>query len=412
MKKTAISLIVVLILILSLPGLVSAAGTAAFTLKTSASQVRINDTVTVTGSLNASDAVATYDLSVTYPAANLQYVKAEGLSVQDGELDIIPSNGSFQFLYLDADGGLSGLGSGNIFRITFKVIGGNVGDSLSVGLNVKTVGDKDAQAMSTSGSGTSMTIAAPLSTNNNLAALNVANGSLSPAFSAATTSYSMSVPYDVSKLSLTASAADPDARVSINNPTLTPGGTTKVTIQVTAANGSQKTYTISVQRAQDPNYKASSNNDLKSLRVDGFLLSPGFDPGKTEYVVYLPFEVDHLTLVAEAADGKATVTISGHESLKPGEINLIKVDCQAEDKTVRTYTVAAIRAVEFTGLAGLGAQPTPVAEPTLTVTPMPTITETTIEEATTETTEADSEIDDRVNSKDDGNIYKSMWLCR
>jgi hypothetical protein len=371
-----------------MPVSVLAAGSASFSLKASATQIRINDTITVTGSLSASESVATFDLTVTYPAVNLQYIKAEGLSaVKTGEMDINHSMGKIQFLYLDADGGGSGITSAGIFRITFKVIGGSVADSVSVGISIKTVGNKDAQAMSSSGSGAKMTVSAPLSTNNNLASLSVSSGTLSPAFSAATTSYNLTVPYDVSKLSVTAKVADASAKASINSPTLTPGGTTKVTVNVTAASGTEKVYTINVKRDQDPNYVPSSNSNLTNIIVEGFMLSPGFDTAKDEYVIYLPYEVSSIDVTAVAEDNKATIAIAGDTDLKTGVNNLVTTVCTAEDGSEKRYTIVAIRAVAFTGLDSLSPTPAPtMPPPTPTPEPTPTVVATTTTTQTISTT--------------------------
>jgi hypothetical protein len=385
MKKTAL-LLLALFLIMVMPVSVLAAGSASFSLKVSATQIRINDTITVTGSLSASESVATFDLTVTYPAANLQYIKAEGLSaIKAGEMDINHSTGKIQFLYLDADGGGSGITSAGIFRITFKVISGSVGDSVSVGISIKTVGNKDAQAMSSSGSGAKMTVSAPLSTNTNLSSLSVSSGTLSPAFSAATTSYNLTVPYDVSKLSVTAKVADASAKASINSPTLTPGGTTKVTVNVTAASGSEKVYTINVKRDQDPNYVPSNNNNLTSLIVEGFLLSPGFDTAKDEYAIYLPYEVSSIDVTALAEDDKATIAIAGATDIKTDVNNLVNVVCTAEDGSEKTYTIVAIRAAAFTGLNSLTPTPTPTSPPP-TPEPTPTVAVTTTTAQTVSTT--------------------------
>ena len=157
---------------------VSAAGSASFKLEANPWLVRIGDTVTVTGRLSTSEGVATFDLNVSYPAANLQYVKTEGLpQIKSGELDINASSGKIQLLYLDADGGGSPLTSGSIFKITFKVIGGSTDDPVPVNISVKTVGNADAESMGISSQGVTMTIAAPLSTNNFLGNLGV-NGTL------------------------------------------------------------------------------------------------------------------------------------------------------------------------------------------------------------------------------------------
>jgi hypothetical protein len=183
-----------------------------------------------------------------------------------------------------------------------------------------------------------------MSTDNTLKSLTVSNATISPAFSAGTTNYTAEVPFEVSKLDIQATANDSKAKVAINNPTLTPNGTTKVTVTVTAENGSKKTYTISVKRAQDPNYVASGNNDLKGISVDGFLLSPVFSADNTGYIVWLPYETEQVTVKGTPADSKASVTVEGGENLVAGADNEIKVICIAEDGTQKVYTIIAKRA--------------------------------------------------------------------
>lgn len=218
-------------------------------------------------------------------------------------------------------------------------------------------------------------IARPLSSDNKLSSLSVSNATISPSFSANTTSYTAQVPYSVSKLDITAKANDSGAKVKINNPTLTPDATTKVTVTVTAENGNQKTYTISVSRAKDPNYVANDDNKLKSLEVENFFLSPLFTPDNTEYVIWLPFETETVTVTGAANDKKAAVRVEGGENLLPGQDNEIKVICTAENGTEKVYTVIAKRAAD------------PNAEPTEPETTVPETTEPeTTEPATTEAT--------------------------
>lgn len=190
----------------------------------------------------------------------------------------------------------------------------------------------------------SKAVAAPLSTNNNLGSLTVSNASISPAFNAGTIYYTASVPFEVSKLNITATAADGKATVSVYSPNLTPNGTTYATVTVTAENGAKKTYTIAVTRAQDPNYVASGNNNLSGITVNGFLLSPVFSAENTQYVIWLPYETDKVTVSGTAADSKASVSVEGGSALVAGADNEIKVICTAEDGTQKVYTVIAKRA--------------------------------------------------------------------
>ena len=161
-------------------------------------------------------------------------------------------------------------------------------------------------------------------------------------------------------------AVDPNAKIQMSCPELIAGGITNVIITVTAENGSVKTYTIEVKRGQDPNYVASNNCTLKELTVEGFLLSPAYDPEITRYVVWLPYETERATVEATAADSKGSVRIEGGDNLIAGADNEIKVICIAEDGTQKVYTVIAKRAPAHDGSTEPSAKPetNPTTEPT------------------------------------------------
>jgi endo-1,4-beta-xylanase len=88
----------------------------------------------------------------------------------------------------------------------------------------------------------------------------------------------------------------------------------------------------------------SSNNNLASIKVQGYVLSPVFDTKVTEYVVWLPYETESVSVTATPADYKASVRIEGGKELIAGADNEIKVICAAEDGTEKVYTVIAKRA--------------------------------------------------------------------
>ena len=93
--------------------------------------------------------------------------------------------------------------------------------------------------------------------NNNLQSLSVSPGSLAPAFTPNTRSYTVNVADTVDSVTVTAQPQDPGATVSINGQTTTTlsvplgaaGTNTPISIDVTAPNGSQRTYTVLVNRA-------------------------------------------------------------------------------------------------------------------------------------------------------------------
>ena len=305
--------------------------------------VRAGDTITLTFNLNGS---GIYGASGTLSYDSSQ-VTLSKTTQKIGSPWVVEFNGNNFVAY---DNNLSSPIKGNkaIFTVTFKV------KNVAVGTNIKIsyTGVKASDGSSDANVGTvaySKTVAAPLATNNNLASLTVGNATISPAFSANTTSYTTSVPFDVAKLNITAKAADGKAKVAINNPNLTPGGKTNVTVTVTAENGSKKTYTIAVTRANDPNYVASGNNKLSGISVEGFLLSPAFNADTTRYVVWLPYETTSIRMTGTAADSKASVTVVGGDNLAAGQDNPVKVICTAENGEKKEYTVVVKRAAAHDG---------------------------------------------------------------
>lgn len=341
--KKIISILTVLVLCLALmlPVTVSAASASASL--TGSGTVRAGDTITLSFNLNGS---GIFGASGTLSYDSSQ-VTLSGTTQKIGSPWAVEFNGNNFVAY---DNNLSNPINGNktLFTVTFKV------KSVAAGTNIKIsyTGVKASDGSADANVGTvtySTTIAAPLATDNNLASLTVSNATISPAFSAGTTSYTANVPFEVSKLNVSATAADGKAKVSVNSPNLTPNGTTKVTVTVTAENGAKKTYTISVKRAQDPNYKASDNNKLSGISVDGFLLSPAFNTDTTQYVVWLPYETTSIKIGGSAADGKASVAVEGGDNLAAGQDNPVKVICTAENGDKKTYTVIVKRAAAHDG---------------------------------------------------------------
>ena len=129
---------------------------------------------------------------------------------------------------------------------------------------------------------------AALGGNNNLQTLTVSSGSLAPAFLASTTSYTVAVGSGVGSVTVGATAQDAGATVSINGSAATsllitlnaPGLSTPISIEVTAPNGSQKTYTVTVNRAA---IVLSDNNNLSALVVSAGVLAPLFDAPREEW---------------------------------------------------------------------------------------------------------------------------------
>lgn len=342
MKKFIVfTVLVAFCLTLMLPLTVSAASASANL--TGPSAVRAGDTITVNFNLKGSGIYGASG-TLSYDSSQLTLT---GTSQKIASPWAVEFNGNTFVAY---DNNLSNPinSQKTLFTAKFKVK--SVAEGTKINISYTGVTATDGSADAKLGTVTySTTVAAPMSTDNNLKSLTVSNATISPAFSASTTNYTASVPFDVAKLNVSATAADSKAKVAVNSPNLTPGGTTKVTVTVTAENGSKKVYTISVKREQDPNYKASGNNKLSSITVDNFLLSPGFDADTTQYVVWLPYETTSVTIGGSAADSKASVEVVGGDNLAAGQDNPVKVVCTAENGDEKTYTVIVKRAAAHDG---------------------------------------------------------------
>lgn len=205
--------------------------------------------------------------------------------------------------------------------------------------------------------------------NNNLQNLTVtsspAAGPLTPAFEAPGISgspgYTVAVASSVTSVTVTATLQDTNATMTINGqgtssgqartitPLNGPGLDTLVTIEVTAPNGSQKTYLVTVNRAA---IVLSGNNNLSALDVSAGALEPPFDPGTTSYSMTVPNATKDTTVTATVADSTATLTINGspatsgvpsasiHLDVGPNSILIVVT---AQNGTPNPYTVLITR---------------------------------------------------------------------
>jgi len=351
--KRYINLILILILCFSLLSVTAFAAGESATL-TGPGQVRAGDTITVALNVTGNGIYGASGI-LSYNSSQLTFVKAEPVV---GSTWAVEFNGNHFVVY---DNNLSTpiRGTAAMLALTFKVVNVAPGTVITVSCDDLAVSDGNADAKLGSVS-YQTTVLAPKSTDNNLQSLTVSNATLNPAFSAGTTSYTAEVPFSVSQLDIQAVANSGKASVRIDNPVLTPGATTNVKVTVTAENGSVKTYTIAVKRAQDPNYVASGNNLLSGINVSGFQLSPAFQADKTNYVIWLPYETESVSVTGTAADSKASVRVEGGTGLVAGQDNVIKVICIAENGTEKVYTIIAKRAAAHDG----STEPTQPSQPT------------------------------------------------
>ena len=214
------------------------------------------------------------------------------------------------------------------------------------------------------------------STNADLSALTISAGQLSPNFSPGVTSYTDSVAYSVSKVTVTPTAAEAGAtiQVRVNSGTwqdLNSGfpsgyldlnvGPNSIDVKVTAADNTiTKGYNVGVTRA-------NASPDLSALTISAGQLSPNFSPGVTSYTDSVAYSVSKVTVTPTAAEAGATIQVQVNgggwqivSSGKPSQDlvltvsppppdnfnNVINLEVTAADGTTkRTYSIAIQRPV-------------------------------------------------------------------
>lgn len=205
----------------------------------------------------------------------------------------------------------------------------------------------------------------PGSTPGDLASLSLSAGALSPAFDPTVTSYTVLVPNATASTTVTATAAERQAKISLNNQVATPGqpfgpitlavGQTTVTVVVDGP-GFNKTYSIVVTRA------AAAIADLTSLQVSAGGLSPRFDPKVLAYSVLAANSTTSTTVTVTAADPTATIVINNVPALSGqpfGPIplslgpNAVTIVVTAPGGAAKTYAVAVVRGAS--GIADLAS---------------------------------------------------------
>jgi gliding motility-associated-like protein len=158
-----------------------------------------------------------------------------------------------------------------------------------------------------------------LSSDANLASLSLSAGTLSPVFASGTTSYTATVPFASSSISLTPNRVEGTASIKVNGLTVTSGsasasialaiGNNTINTVVTAGDGTtSKTYSIIITRE---GLGLSSNAELSAMSLSTGTLSPVFTSGTTSYTATVPFASSSLSITPTRAEGTASIKVNG-----------------------------------------------------------------------------------------------------
>lgn len=200
-----------------------------------------------------------------------------------------------------------------------------------------------------------------LSSNNALSSLTVSAGTLTPAFDPAITEYTLSLPSQSDRLTITANPSDSRATVQGDGDISLQDGETSLSVVVTAEDGSAKAYTITVQVAQAPTLFLDYNGQRLGVVKDVSQVTPpaGFAPA--EPITYsgdtLPIWTDvsgKRTLVylmdeKTSAQGfylfsQATGVQSPYLPILCGSVTYIYTDIPKELSSVPGLTPATVKA--------------------------------------------------------------------
>ena len=234
-KKILPALLCAVLLLSFLPGRADAASCS---VSISGATVEVGNSFSVKVSIG--EKVAGVDITVSYDADVLTFNSGSG---GVGNLSVSGGSGKIRIFdyYSSGDGSFS-------CSLSFKA---KAAGKTTLKISHTDISDADGDSMSVKAGSSTVTVNEPktASSDASLKSLSISPGKLSPAFSPDTTSYKTKVENSVKKVAISAKANDGAAKVSVSGNEGLTVGDNKVTVKVTAEDGSSRTYTITVTRA-------------------------------------------------------------------------------------------------------------------------------------------------------------------
>lgn len=235
------------------------------------------DTVSVTLTYSGSQ-FGTASAQIRYDSSALQYDSCSTVAYGgSGVLNVSLTSGGSNTLSCTVKFKALKAGTTSVEASTTELYDINE-NSYNVGVKSTTLNIKDS---STQASG-----------NANLSSLRISAGSLSPAFSPNTTSYTVNVGNSVTTCTMSVSTADSNATYTISGSSNLSVGQNTRKIVVTAQNGTTKTYTINIYRAaadsgsENTDSDDENKDDDKEQRPEEIKVTVG----EKEYIVVEDFE--------------------------------------------------------------------------------------------------------------------------
>ncbi len=189
----------------------------------------------------------------------------------------------------------------------------------------------------------------PAATDNTLKSLKV-NDTLVSGFTSSKGEYTVFLPYNTDKVSITAEKNNEFAAVTgtVTNEAIHAGESKTFTITVTSQSGAKKEYKVTVTRAK------CSINTLGSIKPNTGTLSPAFSANVFNYTMQVPYTVKTVSFTATAAHATASIKYEGDGqtvdfgTTTKAVTKTVKIIVTAQDGTQETYTINVTRAAADT----------------------------------------------------------------
>jgi hypothetical protein len=315
------------------------------------------NSLTVTVTAEDGQTTQTYSLSVTRAAASSVDASLSGLTIDAANLDQSFLSGTTSYtasvayavtsltltpvatvsaasIMVNGTANASGDASGSI-NLAEGV------NSLAEGVNSLTVTVTAEDGITTQTYSLAVTRAAASTVDASLAGLTIGGANLDLSFLSGTTTYTASVAYAVTSLTLTPIASVDAASITVNGTAVASGnasdsinlaeGVNSLTVIVTAEDGlATRTYRLSVTRTGDAS--------LSGLTVNGADLEQIFQPNSASYTAITKYLTTTLTLIPVATVSAASITVNGSAVDSGSTSDPIRL---AEGNNILTVTVTA-----------------------------------------------------------------------
>lgn len=166
-----------------------------------------------------------------------------------------------------------------------------------------------------------------------------------------TTSYKVEVPKDTEEIEVYASAQHEKATITGTGKKTLEIGENQADVTVTAEDGTKKTYTIYITRAEEEILEEVDNQKeeekgLATLKMNNLSLSPEFQTNRYQYTVKYIGEDTKLQIETKPTKEDYIVEIVGNENIQEGENLITILVSEPNGNNIATYQVTVNKSLE------------------------------------------------------------------